>query len=410
MLGETKMQPNTTFCDTNNEPVCRGWLPAGYIPSADLDSDFDYIDFPFIVWAKARSNDGKEWFNRLLRRYSFPKNKITPENRFMQYDEYLDTNAAALLNTNNIRLVRRYPLDDAEYEKLKNEIIEARDSFARFSSPDLTYIVQSSYGGSGAKLYEANVGGQKKYLVLTARIIASEYGTFNKQLYEIQLRNRQLLNSSRNMFGGGYFGNNLYNQPEPQPLQFDTDPYTPFGQHRTDNLTSAMLLWKIYDFAGFISPVEPTENEIRDFLSFAKSFELHEHFKNFIDKIQQQLIMNEMQANQMLFNGMQQTLKVQQQSFDRSFNAMRSVSDMGFEMTQHRMAVDNAAFDRQVRHNHEAVMGVNTYQRTDGSTVEASVMNDRVFQRTGDPTTVAGVSGAGPDIVPFGWTELKKLR
>lgn len=409
MLGETKMQPNTVFCDSNNEPICKGWLPAGYVPSADLDSDFEYTDFPFIVWAKARNNEGKEWFNRLLRRYSFEKKKITPENRFMEYDEYLDTNAAAILKTNNIRLVRRYPLDDNEFEELKNQIIEARDSFYRFSTHDLTYIVQGSYGGSGAKMYVADVGGSKKYLVLTARIIASEYGMFNRQLYQIQLQNQQMLGSMQNMVWGGYFGNNQYNQVQ-QPPQFDIDPNTPFGQHRTDNLTSAILMWKIYDFAGFISPVEPTENEVRDFLSFTKSFELHDHFKAFVEKIQQQLIMNEMQANQMLFNGMQQTLKVQQQSFDRSFNAMKSVSDMSFEMTQHRMAVDNTAFDRQVRRNHEAIMGVNTYQRADGSTIEASVMNDRVFQMTADPMTVVGVEGVGPDTVPFGWTELKKLR
>lgn len=403
MLGETKMQPNTTFCDSNNEPICTGWLPAGYVPSANLDHDFDNMDMPFIVWAKAKNNRGQEWFNRLMRRYMFPKNKITPQNRFMEYDEYLDTNAITILGTNNVRLVRRYPLENDEFEELKNSIREARDSFARFSTNEQMYIVQSSYGGSGAKLYEAVVGGQKKYLVLTAKIIASEYGTFNKMLHQLQMGNQQML-------FGGLFGNNSYNRQPPQQIWFDTDPNTPFGQHRSDNLTTSMLLWKIYNFAGFMSPYEPSEDEIRDFLGFTKSFELHDHFKNFVGKIQNQLVANQIQANQMLVNSMQQTARVQRESFDRSFNAIKSVSDMNYQMTEHRMNVDNAAFERSVRGTHEAVMGVNTYQRTDGSTVEASVMYDHVYQRTNDPMTTVGIQGAAPDNVPFGWTELNKLR
>lgn len=413
MIGEQKMQPNTVFYDKEKAPVCNGWLPAGYTPAAsNVEIDMDNTSMPLIIWLAAANGKGQKLFSRVFRKYRFDKSKMMADNRFMEYDEYLDTNAVSILNTNNIRLVRRYWLNDDEMEELRDELRTVRDSFDKASIKGETeYIVQGVYGASGAKLYEADINGQKCYLLLTVRMLASEYGIINKILHNTINSYQNMINSmnSLNRYSGGFFsGYQPYQQQSvQQPASYDN---TPFGQHRTDGFTSSNIIWDIHHFAGFVSPSEPDDNEVRDFLSFAKSTEYHPQLLQAVEQTQQMMIINKMQANQMIMNGFQQQMRMQQQSFDRSFNAMKSVLDMSFDMTAQRVAADNAAFDRQVRMNHEAIMGVNTYQRTDGSTVEVSVSADRVFQSTNDPSTVVGVSGSGPDVVPFGWTELTKLK
>ena len=52
-------------------------------------------------------------------------------------------------------------------------------------------------------------------------------------------------------------------------------------------------------------------------------------------------------------------------------------------------------------------MGVNTYTRTDGTTVEADVRYDRVFQHENDPNLLLGAPNTAD--VPFNWTELERL-
>ena len=414
MIGEKKMTPNTVFYDKEKMPVCVSWLPEGYIPYvAEVEADHQNKDMPLIIWLTSADNQGRRMFSRVFRKYKFDKSKITANERFVEYDEYLDTNAASILKTTDIRLVRRFWLNDHELDEMRNRLIIIRDFYNKISTNDIEYIIQGLYGASGAKLYEAEINGEKRYLLLTVRMFASEYGIVNKLLQNTQKSYQDMLNSMNgfNRNSGGYFGGvQPYQQPVQQPASFDTNPDTPFGQHRTDGFTSSYIIWDIHNFSGMESPVEPNEDEARDFLSFVKSTDYHPKLVQAIEQTQQMMIMNQMQSNQMIMNGFQQQLRTQQQCFDRSFNAMKSVSDMNFDMTQHRVAADNAAFDRQARRNHESVMGVNTYQRTDGTNVEISVGADRVFQSSNDPSTVIGISGAGPDTVPFGWTELEKLK
>ena len=57
---------------------------------------------------------------------------------------------------------------------------------------------------------------------------------------------------------------------------------------------------------------------------------------------------------------------------------------------------------------HEATMGVNTYVRTDGTTVEHSVVSDHVYQNQYGDTV--GVSGPELDRSLFpDWTEIGRL-
>lgn len=416
MIGEQKMQPNTVFYDKDNLPVCNGWLPGGYKPGVSkVEIDRNNLHNMPPIWLLAANNEGKRLFNRIFRKYRFDKSKMTAEDRFMDYDEYLDTNAAAILKTRNIRLVRRYCLTDDEMEELLAELRKIRDSLdLHRENRNIQHIVQQVYGGRGAKLYEADINGEKRYLVLTVKMLASEYGEINELLRRSRESYQQMLRSMQSwQRSDSYQPYQPYQQNQQyqaQPVSYDKDPNTPFGQHKTDGFDSSHIIWDIHNFSGLESPTEPDEDEVRDFLSFTKSAEYHPKLIQMFEQTQQQILMNQMQTNQMIINGFQRTMQVQQQCFDKSFNSMKSVSDMSFDMTAQRVAADNAAFDKQVQMNHEAVMGVNTYQRTDGTNIEVSTMADRVFQNTNDPSTVIGVEGGGPVNVPFGWTELEKLK
>jgi len=77
-------------------------------------------------------------------------------------------------------------------------------------------------------------------------------------------------------------------------------------------------------------------------------------------------------------------------------------SNMGFS--------DESADDRIQRLRHESMMGVNTYEREDGSEVEFSTQADRVFEQNLDSLNHVGTEHYLDDYVPDGWTELDRKQ
>ena len=66
--------------------------------------------------------------------------------------------------------------------------------------------------------------------------------------------------------------------------------------------------------------------------------------------------------------------------------------------------------DKVQRWRHESMMGVNTYERGDGSTYEHSIQADRVFENNLDSNTHFGTQNYYDDYVPDGWTELNRKK
>ena len=64
--------------------------------------------------------------------------------------------------------------------------------------------------------------------------------------------------------------------------------------------------------------------------------------------------------------------------------------------------------DRIQRWRHESMMGVETYERNDGSAVEYDSRADRVFENNLDQTQHFGTRHYYDDYVPEGWHEIKK--
>ncbi|MBR5755076.1 MAG: hypothetical protein IKX97_04570 [Erysipelotrichaceae bacterium] len=93
--------------------------------------------------------------------------------------------------------------------------------------------------------------------------------------------------------------------------------------------------------------------------------------------------------------------------FRSNLNAQMAENDMRFNTGP---SYGESTDDRIQRWRHEAMMGVDTYERNDGSTVEYSTYADRVFENNLDSTTHFGTHNYFDDYVPDGWHELNKKK
>jgi hypothetical protein len=66
--------------------------------------------------------------------------------------------------------------------------------------------------------------------------------------------------------------------------------------------------------------------------------------------------------------------------------------------------------DRVQRLRHESMMGVNTYEREDGTTYEYSTQADRVFENNINQNLHFGTENYHDDYVPDMWTELNRKK
>ena len=111
------------------------------------------------------------------------------------------------------------------------------------------------------------------------------------------------------------------------------------------------------------------------------------------------------QALQAQNAALQQQLRMNQARLQQTLaDNSRAMSDMIMDSWNKKMASDS----RISQARHEAIMGVDTYVRTDGTTVEHSVVADHVYQNQYGDTV--GVSGPAidPSYIPD-WTEISKL-
>ena len=110
-----------------------------------------------------------------------------------------------------------------------------------------------------------------------------------------------------------------------------------------------------------------------------------------------QMIQAQVQANQ-------EQLRINQARLQQTLaDNSRAMSDMIMDSWNQKMASDS----RISQARSEAIRGVNTYVRTDGSTVEHSVVSDHVYQNQYGDTV--GISGPAidPSYIPD-WTEIRR--
>lgn len=395
-----------TFMNSERIPCCTGRIPEGYSPFAKLEANNSNMDTPILVWACARNKNGREMFCRINRNYFIDKSMMNQSERFMPFDEYVNTNAVSLLETQNIRILKNFPLSEQTQQLIRAELENERAAILSRSNGNMYQaVIQGLYGGGGARLYSAEINGRKKYLVMNAVIIGSEHGGYSPMAQSIMQKRQTSMQQLQMGFG---FGMPQVGYGMPGQMMIDTDPDTPFGMHRTDGLDRAAVSWRIDSFAGFLSDQEPSDKEIENFFDFISSLKIHRTVANEIEQIKQQFIAGQMQAQDAAWNAHKKIMNDRNRSWEKQKSIMQSMNDHIDSISQQMRESNDEAFDHRSRLEHERTMGVNTFTNTEGETIEHTINDDRVFQLTNDPDVIVGVNGYMD--VPSDWTELEKLK
>lgn len=198
----------------------------------------------------------------------------------------------------------------------------------------------------------------------------------------------------------------------------------PFGQAETDmNTPIASAEWKI-PFVGYM--ISDKKEDLKDFLRFIDTVRSTDETERYIkefnamqEQAQKQKASMESMQNQAMWNAafaqqqaswaasdrLRDSLSRDLDSWRAGLNQSIAQNDMRFN-TGHSLGESSDDYIQRLRH--ESIMGVETYERNDGSTVEYSNYADRVFENNLDSTQHFGTHHYFDDYVPEGWHEMKK--
>ncbi len=212
----------------------------------------------------------------------------------------------------------------------------------------------------------------------------------------------------------------------PQPGIMENISHERFGSAPiTYGAVNSNAEWTI-PFLTYMISDDP--KDLSAFMEFAESIEDTEELIKYTEQLwqkntqrQYQMALQQTQQNQamwnMLFAQQQQqfaamdrlsaSLHQDLDSFHNNLFQQINASDLRIQ-TGPDLSQEESWDEKIQRQRHEAMMGVDTYDREDGSTVEYSTMADRVFENNLDSTQHFGTHNYFDDYVPEGWHELKK--
>ena len=197
----------------------------------------------------------------------------------------------------------------------------------------------------------------------------------------------------------------------------------PFGQASTGPSMLSSASWNIPYITYMITD---SKEDLKTFMNFVDSVEMTPELQNYVEQNRLQVLQYQRQKAQMETMQTQQMINsawAQQQqawaasdrlrdsihqdldNFHNSLNQQMAQNDMRFQTGP---SYGESSDDRIQRWRHESMMGVDTYERNDGTTVEYSNYADRVFENNLDSTSHFGTHHYYDDYVPEGWHELKK--
>ena len=199
----------------------------------------------------------------------------------------------------------------------------------------------------------------------------------------------------------------------------------PFGQ--APDIMGAVTSSVSWSIPGLSYMISDDKKDLGVFMNFIDSVKHTDELQNYAKQIAQQVQSANMQKAQIAQMENQATINMLWANQQQQFAAMDRLSaSLSQDMDNFRnnlnatMAANDQRFglggsssgesldDRIQRMRHESMMGVETYNRSDGSTVEYSNMADRVFENNLDQTTHFGTHHYYDDYIPEGWHELKK--
>mgnify|MGYP007069903450 CR=1 FL=1 len=196
----------------------------------------------------------------------------------------------------------------------------------------------------------------------------------------------------------------------------------PFGQANSMQADTSLASWTI---PYYITMISDKPEDLKVFMEFVDTLDSTQETKNYADQLdmqirqfQRQKAQMENMQNQAMWNNLFAQQHQRFAAMDRLSNQLsRNMDEWRAGQTQMREQLDarltpsNTQFetsdDRIQRWRHEAMMGVETYDRGDGTTVEFDNNAERVFENNLDSTSHFGTHNYFDNYVPDGWHELK---
>lgn len=187
----------------------------------------------------------------------------------------------------------------------------------------------------------------------------------------------------------------------------------PYGQ-TMDNpyATYSNCEWDVPFLAYMISD---DKNDLKDFLSFVETITVENEAIAYGRQIQESVQMhNQTYFNSIFANQAQGWAASDRLGQQLSQDLNQFHNNLNQQMAQFDSRIDlggsnGESYDERIqRMRHESIMGVETYQRGDGTTYEYDNSADRVFENNLDNTSHFGTRNYLDDYVPEGWHEMKK--
>ena len=389
----TSSDPRTAIKnDITGEVIARMVIPEGWEARGIVLDVYQGIDTPFIVQILAKSKDGSssvmirtgekyldvlEPFDKLMGTDKFidgkmPKNLPMVMARQIPFSNYLNAFTARMLKGVSIEPVANAKLPSAGglHPELLNQQLMHKYEFqkswdAAFANPISEAFLLSSrvdsllrkFNGDG-KIYMVGMDLTSMDLEVKLTANAPAYGLAGMMAIARKCHGRYIIWGSENI----YF-------------------CTTDEAHESEATAAFMQMVSTFSFDDSV---------------YNKKFQKAEAFNR--QQLATQAQLNAQNA------AMQQQLRMNQARLQQTLaENSRATSDMVMDSWNKKMASDS----RMSQARHEAIMGVNTYVRTDGTTVEHSVVSDHVYQnRYGDTVGVSGPA-IDPSYIPD-WTEISR--
>lgn len=287
---------------------------------------------------------------------------------FMDAEKYANYYINMLIT--NGKMTNAYFLGNLPFPATGFDRKTALDGFVKFKELEAqkagtagTITGKMYYLEESCKLYEVDIG-QFKFRIVVAFVL---------QAFRYQLPN---------MFAMGSFMGGLFGQGRPAGTN-GAAPGT-FG----DMPNNAAIEWASNGVFTMVCPKDRYEEDYKDFVQFVSTFKIDPYIIQESVNMQNKMAMDvanytqqniaQQNAN---FQAMQQANRTLQEAYDSANQAWwnRSNAHHAQVMSSSRSSFGESSADRISRMQSEAVRGVNTYVREDGSTVEVSVDYDHVY-------------------------------
>ncbi len=432
---------NTAFYDAaSGRTVGSACIPEGWIAHGEISTVMQSMGHPITARIQADSKDGSsilfantgEQFHQIksgmMEWHSegrFDERTKTPMRAFIPASIYLDQLVPAFTNGMPFSLQDSFPLPRKDLENIPAEkqryLEEAANLFQNASADGSSVAIQNAYIDGLASIYTYSMNEQPRLLIIGAEIKALEYSYVSagaslingaidlfktskerKGTGENQTSSSKLQSWIDFGMNGGLMGASNRRQYEKNQ---NPDSTAEFGHAKTIGTLSSYIDWEVTGVYGLLAPAPLTELTYNFYNQFVRSFQIDPSIPAEMQARTQQITQQMQFEQQQQFQQYQQIHAAQSAMTDR---INQSYWDRSRAQDANRRAYQNRmdSQDRSREKFSEAIRGVNTYTRPDGSEVEYSNSADRVFMKNGDTSTMRS-AGYGED-VPFGWSELKK--